>query len=96
MRKRRTDDNHSSLIDQIRQIPGASVFSTHTLGRGFVDAVLGYGQRNYLLEIKDPNKPPSKKALTPDEIKFHQTWQGSVHVVETIEDVLKILTNKIN
>jgi len=93
--KAKTDGNHSRLLKQIRCIPGVSVFSTHRVGQGFPDVILGLSfngvRRNFLLEIKDPSQPPSKRKLTPDEVKFHESWNGQVSVVETIEDVLKII-----
>lgn len=90
-RIKKTDSNHLKLMEQIRQIPGTSVASTHTLGKGFPDFIVGYCNRNFLIEAKDPKKSPSKRKLTPDQIKFHQKWTGSIHVVETIEDFLKII-----
>lgn len=91
MRIRRTDKNHLPLMEQIRQIPGAEVLSIHTIGRGAPDLILGFAKRNYLLEVKDPKQPPSKRRLTEDEEKFHKSWPGSVHVVETLADVLRII-----
>jgi len=88
---RRTDANHKSLINSIRQIPSISVFSTHTLGKGFPDIVVGYKGINYLFEIKDSAKTPSQKKLTPDEVKFHCSWFGQVNIIETIEDVLRYI-----
>lgn len=94
MRTRKVDSNQAELVKQIRQIPGVTVKHTHTVGQGFVDVCVGYRKLNYLFEIKDPSKPPSARRLTPEEEKFHQEWTGSVHVVETIDDVLNILTAK--
>lgn len=65
------------------------------VGEGFVDAVVGFRKINYLMEIKDPAKPPSARKLTPDEQHFFDTWKGQVDKVETIDDVLKIV-NKNN
>ena len=47
-------------MKQIRQIPLASVFSTHEIGKGFPDIVVGYRGINYLFEIKDENNEKSK------------------------------------
>lgn len=88
---RRTDANHKIIIQLLRQIPHLSVFSTHTLGKGFPDIVVGYKGINYLLEIKDGAKSDSQKKLTEDEIKFHHNWKGQVNVVENFSDILKIL-----
>jgi len=93
MRAARTDGNHAKLIKQMRQI-GMSVHSTHAVHDGFPDVVCGYKGINYLFEIKDPLQPPSKRKLTPDEIKFHDNWKGSSHVIETIEDVITIINQK--
>jgi hypothetical protein len=46
---------------------------------------------NYLIELKDPAQPPSKRRLTPDEKKFHAQWSGQIGVAETFEDCLIIL-----
>lgn len=90
MRVRKADKNQPDLVKQIRKL-GISVAHTHTVGDGFVDAVLGYKGVNYLVEIKDPSQPPSKRKLTPDEIKFHESWRGQVAIIETIDDVLKLI-----
>jgi hypothetical protein len=88
---KRADANQPQLIRSIRKLPGVSVFLTHTVGKGFVDAVIGFRGVNYLVEIKDPGKSKSRKKLTPDEETFHRNWTGQVAVVETLEDVLKLL-----
>jgi hypothetical protein len=75
----------------MRKIPGLTVVHTHTVGSGMVDVVCGFRGVNYLFEIKDPAKPPSARKLTPDEQRFHDEWTGSVHVIETLSDVLSIL-----
>lgn len=91
MRIRRTDANHKKLIDQLRQLPGVSVFSTHTIGKGFPDIVVGYGGKNYLFEIKDEDKTPSLTKLTNSEDLFHKKWQGQVDVVKNLGDcILKL------
>lgn len=91
MRIRKVDNNQAELVKQIRKIPGVSVFLTHTQGKGFPDAVIGYRGRTYLAEIKDPAQPPSKRKLTPDEEGFHEKWTGHIAIVETLDDVLKII-----
>ena len=91
---RRTDANHKEIVDAIRKIPFLSVFSTHAIGKGFPDIVIGYKGINYLVEIKDGAKTKSQKKLTEDEIKFHQSWFGQIIVCECVKDVLQLL--KIN
>lgn len=91
MRVKRADANQSELVKQIRKLPGVTVKHTHIVGDGFTDLAVGFRGINYLFEVKDPKKPPSARKLTPDEEKFHAEWTGSIHVVETIDDVIKIL-----
>jgi hypothetical protein len=88
---RKTDHNHAKIISQCRTIPALSIFSTHTLGKGFPDIVIGYNGCNYLFEIKDGNKPKSQTKLTPHEETFHSTWKGQVHIIYNIEDILNII-----
>lgn len=90
MRDRKIDINQPELVKQMRQL-GMSVFVTSMVGNGFVDAVVGYRGINYLFEIKDPKKKPSARKLTPDEERFFEGWKGSVHKVETINEILKII-----
>jgi hypothetical protein len=91
MRACKIDNNQEQLVKQMRRIPGLKVKHTHIV-KGFVDVVIGYQGINYLLEIKDPGKPPSKRKLTDDEQKFHNEWTGQVAVVETIDDVIKLIS----
>ena len=89
-RAAKVDDNQNEIVLKLRQI-GCSVAITSMVGRGFPDIVVGYRGINYLFEIKDGNKPPSKRKLTPDEVDWHHAWKGSVHVVESYDDCLAVL-----
>ena len=91
---RKTDNNHKRIIDNCRKIPQLSVFSTHTIGKGFPDIVIGYKGKNYLIEIKDGDKPKSQTKLTEDEIKFHDKWKGQICIVYSFDDILNILNNE--
>ena len=82
---RKTDANHMQIINILRAI-GASVFSTHRVGKGFPDIVCGFRGENYLLEIKTP-----KGELTRDETRFFDSWAGQVHVVITPDDALEVI-----
>lgn len=88
---RKTDANHKQIINQLRKIPNISVFSTHTIGKGFPDIVIGYKGFNYLIEIKDGAKSKSQKKLTEAEEKFFFDWNGQVSIAENIDDILKII-----
>lgn len=87
---KKADKNQPELFKQVRKL-GFSIVSVHEVGKGCPDAIIGARGRNYLIEIKDPLKPPSARKLTPDELRFHSEWKGQVSVVETIDDVLKLI-----
>jgi hypothetical protein len=89
-RDARTDANQGEIIDALRGV-GASVEPLHFVGRGVPDILVGWRSDNYLMEIKDGNKPPSKRALTPDEERWHQMWAGQVVIVESVDDALKAI-----
>ena len=88
---KRTDANHKEIIDGLRKFTALSVFSTHMIGKGFPDIVIGYKGINYLVEIKDGAKIKSRKKLTDDEIKFHGSWFGQIMIAENVDDVLRLL-----
>lgn len=86
----RKDDNQDDIVDSLRQI-GASVAVTHQLGNGFVDIVVGFREANYLIEIKDGNKSPSRRKLTSDEQEFHDAWRGQIAVANNLDEALRII-----
>ena len=84
---KRTDANQTALVKGLRRIPGIAVWPVNDR----CDLIVGYREVNYLLEVKDPTKPPSARRLTPAEQKFHDEWTGQIAVVETLEDCLRVL-----
>lgn len=83
----RIDANQPEIVKALRQI-GATVELLHRVGKGCPDLLVGYRGKNWLLEIKDGNKPPSERTLTPDQVTWHQTWQGTVQVVKSVDEAL--------
>jgi hypothetical protein len=106
MRKRgRLDGNHRQVVAELRKL-GFSVQSLANLGDGCPDLLVGASNaRNYLFELKDPARPPSKRVLTsdekkwianwkgPDEKKWIANWKGQVRVVETTEEIVEVINN---
>ena len=88
----RKDGNHKEIIQAFRDL-GATVFDTASLGSGFPDCVVGMRGNNVLVEIKDGSLPPSKRKLTPDELKFHATWQGKVVIINNIDEAIELIKN---
>lgn len=87
MRAARVDDNQAVIVAALRAV-GASVTPVHMVGKGFPDVVCGYLGVNYLIEIKDGDKPPSARRLTPAEADWHRDWRGSAHVVCNVSEAL--------
>jgi hypothetical protein len=76
----RIDDNHKAIVRVLRQV-GATVHDAAVLGDGFPDLIVGYRGINFLLEIKDGDKTPSRRRLTPAQEKFHSTWRGQATTI---------------
>ena len=90
MRRAKVDANQKEIVKALRAA-GATVAHTHTVGDGFVDIVVLYRRRVYLMEIKDGDKPLSAQKLTPKEEKFHAVWGEVAHVVNSISLALFII-----
>lgn len=90
-RAAKIDINQPVIVSQLRGIPGCSVQLLSPVGQGCPDLLIGWMQHNYLVELKNPDMPPSKRRLTPDEKKWHNAWRGQVDVAETFEDCLRIV-----
>lgn len=84
------DTNQPAIVRALRQV-GASVQILSAVGRGCPDIAVGFRGCNYLLELKDGDKVPSKRKLTPDEIEWHDAWHGQVAIVESIDDALRAI-----
>lgn len=93
-RKRaKKDGNQTEVVEKLR-LMGMSVAITHQLGGGFPDFVVGYRGKNYMIELKDENQPPSNRKLTDDEVEFHLNWRGQIDVANNLEDVVNIVLEK--
>ncbi len=68
-----------------------SVCCIHEVGNGCPDLLVGSFGKNYLLELKDPSQPPSRRDLTPDERKFHEDWRGQVAVAHDLDEAIAVI-----
>ena len=84
------DANQSILIAAFRRM-GCTVQTLHIVGRGCPDFVVGHKKRNYLVEAKDGDKPPSARKLTPAEEEWHRDWRGQVCLCESLDDVQRLV-----
>jgi hypothetical protein len=83
-RAAKVDANQPEIVKTFRAMM-CSVQHTHMIGEGFPDVIIATTKNgpSHLIEIKDGDKPPSKRKLTRDEQKWHDEWLGNVHIVET-------------
>ena len=44
------------------------------------------------MEVKDGKKPPSARRLTPDEQEFHEKWNGVIHIVNSPEEAVMVVS----
>ena len=90
------DSNQGEIVSKLREL-GFSVHSTAAVGKGYPDIICGFTSQkhnikiNILFEIKDGNKPPSARKLTPDEIEWHSAWRGQVDVINSFDDAMNII-----
>lgn len=89
---KRIDANHNVIVDGLRRV-GAEAQSLASIGKGCVDVLVAYRGSWYVAEIKDGSKPPSKQALTPDEIKWHERFsrKAPVHIWRSLDDALRTI-----
>lgn len=89
-RANKVDANQAEIVQGLRDA-GYSVCVTSMVGDGFTDIICGKRGINLLMEIKNPDMPPSKRKLTPEQVRFHNDWLGPICVVETLEDALLMI-----
>lgn len=84
------DENQEQIVLAFRAL-GASVQSLSSIGNGCPDLLVGYRGGNYVVEVKDGSKAPSRRALTNDQKVWHDEWNGSVDIVQSDDDVLTLV-----
>lgn len=89
-RIRRVDNNQKEIVKAFRKL-GAKVEILSEVGGGTPDLVIGVKGRMRWIEIKDGSKSPSRRKLTEEQLIFHREWIGYVDIVESVEDVVKIV-----
>lgn len=93
-RAAKIDANHSAIVSALRKI-GASVQSLAAIGKGCPDILVGFRGRNWLMEIKDGMLKPSARRLTDDEASWHRRWFGQVHLVQSVDEALKLVGEQV-
>ncbi len=83
----RLDSNHGQIVTALRAV-GATVQSLASVGKGCPDILVGINGRNWLMEIKDGDKSPSRQSLTAEEVIWHNEWKGKVSIVTDVKQAL--------
>lgn len=89
-RAAKVDANQDQVVSALRAA-GATVQSLAAVGQGIPDLLVAFRGEMYLMEVKDGAKPPSARALTPDQVKWHAGWGVPVHVVNHPEEALRAI-----
>lgn len=79
-RAARVDENQKEVVAALRKI-GATVTPIHMVGKGVSDLLVSYRQQWLVMEVKDGAKPPSARALTPDEKAWIGEQRAPVYIV---------------
>lgn len=87
MRAKRRDDNHEDTREFLRG-KGWSIADTAGLGYGIPDFFAGKPEFCAAVELKDGDKSPSKRKLTPAEQRFKDNWTGPYILALGPEDAL--------
>jgi soluble P-type ATPase len=91
MRAAKIDANQPEIVSALRKV-GARVQSLAAVGQGVPDLLVSFRGDLYLLEVKDGSKPPSKQALTMEQIVWHRDWAGAdLHVVNSVDSALRAI-----
>jgi len=89
-RAARVDENQGLIVKALRAC-GATV-RVISQGDGIPDLLVGYRGHTILMEVKDGNKPPSARQLTPAEQIFFNQWTGGkLFIVNSVEEALDVL-----
>lgn len=89
-RAARVDENQSDIVSSLRAI--GAIVRVISQGDGIPDLLVGFQGQTFLLEVKDGNKPPSARKLTPAEQKFFDEWRGGrLAVVNSVDEAIAVV-----
>ena len=90
-RAAKKDRNHVEIVEALRKA-GATVVDLGAVGHGVPDLLVGHRGRTMLMEVKDGQKCPSQRHLTPDQERFFATWHGgTLAVVDSVDAALRMI-----
>lgn len=87
------DRNQPEIVQALRKI-GCTVQTLAAIGRGVPDLLVARNGGLWLIEVKDGEKPPSARKLTPDQIEWHKNWASPVYVVNSVDEAIAVVSIK--
>jgi hypothetical protein len=92
-RAARKDANQGEIVDGLRR---AGVRVEILNQEDIPDLLVGYRFNFWLFEVKDGDKPPSRRKLRPGQQKFAERWAGYPIVkIESLDDAFSALGIKV-
>jgi hypothetical protein len=88
--KTRKDGNQDEFVEDMEVI-GASAVSLAGVHGGCGDVLVGYMFRNFLFEIKNPERSEKDRQLRDSQVKFQASWKGQYEKVETSAEAMRIM-----
>jgi hypothetical protein len=85
---RRVDSNQTEIVRGLRSI-GASVTVLSAVGGGCPDLLIGFQEKNILLECK--NLEGRGDRLTPAETEWIKNWKGQIAIIFNVEQALAVI-----
>ena len=87
-RAAKVDANQGDIVETLENM-GFSVLSLAAVGKGCPDLLVGSPHGNWLIEIKDGAKSPSRRVLTDDQERFWNLWSGPIDRIETVDQAIE-------
>ena len=92
MRAAKVDANHRQIRAALERV-GWLTIDFSAIGRGIPDLYAVKAGRAVWLEVKDGDKPPSRRTLTPDQERLHARLLAAgaeLHVITSLEEAVAL------
>ena len=88
-RAAKVDRNQPEIVEAFRRM-GCYVLIISQL-KNCCDLMISKGRQTAAIEIKDGSLPKSKRQLTEGEMDFMHSWKGLYFIVESLDDVVRVV-----
>ena len=91
----RLDRNHHEIAEALLEHPQVTVINLAGVHCGVPDLLVGIAGKTFLCELKDGEKSLSRQALTPDQRRFIERWEGTPVVILNSADQARAWVAKV-